>query len=139
MQLLAFWAAAFVTIGLALVLLNIFCAVIHNDLTLRSVGQEAAIAGIASFVEGVSVWLLVVFAPSAARALFIPALIVAIIYKLSHLVDWSRNDVFMFLMFQVVIGVSGASLLLGHFKTAIVIVGVFAGILVIIASIARSL
>jgi hypothetical protein len=112
---------------------------IDNDLTLRSVGQEAAIAGIASLVEGASVWLLVVFAPGAARALFIPALVVAIIYKLSHLEDWSRNDVLMFLMFQVVIGISGASLLFGHFKTAIIIMGLFAGILAIIASISRSL
>jgi hypothetical protein len=138
-QVLVLWAAAFVTLSLALVSLNIFYAVIDNDLTLRSVGQEAAIAGIASLVEGASVWLLVVFAPGAARALFIPALVVAIIYKLSHLEDWSRNDVLMFLMFQVVIGISGASLLFGHFKTAIIIMGLFAGILAIIASISRSL
>jgi hypothetical protein len=76
---------------------------IGNDLTLRSLGQEAAMAGIASLVEGAGVWLVASFVPAAARALFVPALIVALIYKVSHLEDWSRYDVALFLAFQTVI------------------------------------
>ena len=138
-QLCILWALAFITLIVALVLLNIFYSVIGNDLALRSVGQEAAIAGIASLVEGLSVWLVVSFVPTAARALFIPALIVAIIYKLGHLEDWSRYDVLLFLTFQVVLASSGALLFFGHFQAVIIIWGVFGAFLAIFGSIARSL
>ena len=103
LQLLLFWALAFMTLCMALILLNIFYGLIGNDLTLRSLGQEAAMAGIASLVEGAGVWLVASFVPAAARALFVPALIVALIYKVSHLEDWSRYDVALFLAFQTVI------------------------------------
>jgi hypothetical protein len=143
-QLLVFWALAFLTLCAALTLLNVFYSLIGNDFTLRSLGQEAAIAGIASLVEGAGVWLLASFVPTASvpttsRALVVPALVVALIYKLGHLEDWSRYDVALFLVFQIVIVASGASLFLGHFQTAIIIVGIFGGILAVIASIARSL
>jgi hypothetical protein len=138
-QLLILWAAAFVTIGLALVLLNIYYGVIGNDLTLRSIGQESAIAGIASLVEAASVWAVVSFVPTATRALFIPAMIVAIIYKLAHLEDWSRYDILFFLLFQFVISAAGALLFFGHFQAAIIISGAFAILLAIVGGIARSL
>ena len=137
-QLIGFWALAFVTLSLALVLLNVYYGLIGNDLSLRSLGQEAAIASIASLVEGLSVWLVVSFMPTASRALLIPALIVAIIYKLGHLEDWSRYDILLFLMFQIVIGCSGAFLFFGHFQTVIVIIGVFGAFLAILGSIVRS-
>lgn len=137
-QLIGFCALAFVTLSLALVLLNVYYGLIGNDLSLRSVGQEAAIAGIASLVEGLSVWLVVSFMPTASRALLIPALIVAIIYKLGHLEDWSRYDILLFLMFQMVIGCSGAFLFFGHFQTAIVIIAVFGAFLAVLGSIVRS-
>src|ERR1700722_20859925 len=105
-QLLLFWALAFATLAAALVLLNIFYAFIGNDLCLRSIRQEALIAAIAALVEGGSVWLVLTFARSAARALFIPALIVAVIYKCGHLEDWSRNDTILFLVFQIIIASS---------------------------------
>jgi hypothetical protein len=139
LQLLLFWGLAFVTLCMALTLLNIFYGLIGNDLTLRSLGQEAAIAGIASLVEGAGVWLVASFVPTAARALFVPALIVAFIYKVSHLVDWSRYDVALFLAFQTVIVCLGLSLFFGHFQVAIIIMAVFGGILALIASIAKSL
>ena len=139
LQLLLFWGLAFVTLCMALALLNIFYGVIGNDLTLRSIGQEAVIAGVASLVEGAGVWVVAAFAPAAARALLIPALIVALIYKLGHLEDWNRYDVSLFLTFQIVIVLSGLLLFFGHFQTAIIIWAVFAGILALIASIARSL
>lgn len=139
LQFLLFWALAFATLCMALGLLNIFYGLIGNDLTLRSLGQEAVIAGIASLVEGGGVWLVASFAPTAARALFVPALVVALIYKLGHLEDWSRYDVALFLAFQIVVVCSALSLFFGHVQTAVTILAIFGGILAIIASIARSL
>jgi len=136
-QLLALWALAFLTLSTALVLLNIFDGLIGNDLTLDSVGKEAVIAGFASFVEGGSVWLVVTFAPGAGRALIATAIIVAMIYKLAHLTDWSRYDVFMLLMFQAVIAGFGGALLMGQFQTAFVILLVFGFALALIAFFAR--
>ena len=102
-------------------------------------GQEAVIAGIASLVEGGSAWLVVKFVPAAARALIVPAIIVAIIYKLAHLTDWSRYDVFMLLLFQAVIVAVGGSLLVGQFQAAFVILLVFAFALALVAFFARGL
>ena len=131
------WALAFVTLCAALVLLNIFGGIIGNDLILNSLGKELVMATIASLIEGGSLWLVITFVPTAARALVVPALIVALIYKIGHLEDWSRYDILLFLMFQIVIGCSGAFCYFGHFQTAIIIVGVFAGF-VAVQSAARS-
>src|SRR2546430_61793 len=103
-RLLGFWALAFIMLCAALLLLNIFYTLIGNDLTLRGVGQEAILAGVASLIEGVSVFLIVSFLPAGVRALFIPMLIVAILYKVSHLEDWSRYDILLLLLFQIVLG-----------------------------------
>lgn len=138
LQLLEFWALAFVTLGVAVVLLNIFYGLIGNDLTLHSIGKEAAIAATASLVEGASVWLVLAFIPAAGRALIVPALIVGLIYKLSHLEDWSRYDVLLLLGFQMAIGGFAVSLLIGHFATAFTILFVFAAALVIYGSFAKS-
>ena len=138
-QLAAYWAVAFLTLGLAVVLLNIFFGIIGNDLELRSVGAEVVIACVASLVEAASVWLVVSFIPMAARALVVPVIIVALIYKLAHLEDWSRYDVFMLLIFQAVIGCFGVSLAFGHFQTAIIILAGFWIVLFVIASFAKSL
>ena len=77
--------------------------------------------------------------PAASRALIIPVIIVALIYKIGHLEDWSKFDVFMLLAFQVAISFFAASLLGGHFQTAIVILVVFAGILAVIAGFMKNL
>jgi hypothetical protein len=137
-HLLGFWAVAFVTLGAALVLLNIFYDLIGFDLGLHNLGKECVIAAMASVVEGASVWTILTFVPMAGRALIVPALIVGIIYKISHLEDWSRYEIMALLLFQFTIGCFCASLLLGHFQTAIIILAVFLGILAIIAAIARS-
>lgn len=79
------------------------------------------------------------FIPAAGRTLIIPAIIVALIYKITHLEDWGRYDVFMLLVFQVVIGCLGASLIFGLFQTAGVILFGFVAVLAVIASIAKSL
>ena len=124
------WALAFVTLGLALLLLAVFFALIENDISLHRLGKEAAIAAVAALVEGASVWVVVTFVPPAyvviaGRALFIPALVVAVIYKLAHLEDWSHYEIFALLLFQLVIAAFGACLLFGHFSAAFTILVVF--------------
>ena len=61
----------------------------------------------------------------AARALFIPALVVGIIYKVTHLEDWSHYEIIALLLFQLVIAAFGACLLFGHFSAAFIILFVF--------------
>ncbi|MGD0088265.1 MAG: hypothetical protein ABSC24_14205, partial [Verrucomicrobiota bacterium] len=121
-----FWALAFLTLGIALLLLNIFFALIEEDLTLQSPGREALIAAVASLIEGASVWVVVTFIPLGARGLIIPALMVGLIYKVTHLEDWSRYEIISLLLFQLVIAAVGASLLSGHFAAAIGILFIFA-------------
>jgi len=137
-HLLGFWAVAFVTLGVALVLLNIFYDLIGFDLSLQSFGKECFIAAMASLVEGASVWTILTFVPMAGRALIIPVLIVAILYKICHLEDWGRYEIIMLLMFQFVIGCFAASLLMGHFQIAIVILAVFIGVLAFVVALAKS-
>jgi hypothetical protein len=123
-------ALAFVSLCAALVLLDVFFALIENDIILQSAGKEAAIAAVAALIEGVSVWVVATFVPPAyvafaGRALFIPALVVGVIYKVTHLEDWSHYEIFAFLFFQLVIAAFGACLLFGHFATAFTILCVF--------------
>ncbi|HEX7469514.1 MAG TPA: hypothetical protein VF437_02090 [Verrucomicrobiae bacterium] len=130
LHLLGLWALAFVTLGLALLLLAVFFALIENDITLHSLGKEAAIAVVAALIEGASVWVVVTFVPPAfvaiaGRALFIPALVVAVIYKVTHLEDWSHYEIIALLLFQLVIAAFGACLLFGHFSAAFTILIVF--------------
>lgn len=139
MQLSIFWVLAFLSLGTALVLLNLFYNLIGDGLELLSIGKEAVIAVIASLVEASSLWLVVAFVPTATRAMIFPALIVAVIYKVAHLEDWGRFEVLLLLVFQVVIGCLGVSLFFGQFQTAIFILVVFAAVLAVIAGISRSL
>jgi hypothetical protein len=143
-QLLLFWAVAFVTLCTAVVLMNIFNGLIENDLELHTLGKEAAIAGVASLIEEVSVWLFVYFIPAAQRAaalraFFIPAIIVGLIYKVAHLENWRSGNVLLLLVFQAVICCSGANLFLGHFGLALIVLALFGIILAIIAGFARNL
>ena len=129
LHILVLWALAFVSLCAALALLSIFFALIEDDLTLHSLGKESAIAAAASLIEGASVWVVVTFlpldGPFLSARLFIPALIVGIIYKVTHLVDWSRYEIFLLLLFQLVISTFGACLLSGHFAAAFGILFVF--------------
>ena len=130
LHILIFWALAFVTLGLALLLLNIFFALIENDLTLHGLGQEAAIAAVAALIEGAGVWVVATFLPLGgpfiSSRLFIPALIVGFIYKVTHLEDWSHYEIISLLLFQLVISAFGACLFSGHFSAAFGILIVFA-------------
>ena len=137
--LAAYWAVAFLSIGVAVVLLNIYFGFIGNDLELRSAGKEAAIAGVASLIEAGSLWLIVSFAPGALRAMIFPVIIVALIYRFAHVEDWSRYDAFMLLAFQAVIVFVGLSLMYGHFEAALFLWIGFVFFLVVIAGISRSL
>jgi len=104
LQLIVFWALAFATLSAALVLLNVVYTLLGSDVVFRSLRQEAAIAGVASLIEAGSAWVIISFVPAAVRAMFIPALIVAIIYKFTHLEDWSRYHLLLLLLFQIVLG-----------------------------------
>ena len=96
------------------------------------------VAGIASFIEAASLWLVLTFIPAGARAMIIPVLMVVLLYKVAHLEDWGRFEVFLLLIFQAFIGCLGMSLFSGHFETAAIILIGFAAILTIVALFAKS-
>jgi len=137
--LLGFWAFAFVSLCLALLLLNIYSDLIGYDFMLHGIGKEAALAGICSLIEAASVWVVVTYFPGAARALIVPAMLIFVIYMLTHLEDWNRFDPGLVLMFQFVIAGIAVTLFGGHFGAALIIVVVFAGALAVIGSIAKGL
>ena len=139
LHILIFWALAFVTLGLALLLLNIFFALIENDLTWHSLGREAVIAAVAALIEGAGVWVVVTFIPLGGRALFGPALIVGLIYKVTHLEDWSHYEIFLLLLFQLIISAFGVCLFFGHFSAAFGLLTVFAICLAVTVAFMRGL
>jgi hypothetical protein len=139
LQLFVFWASAFATLCISVVLLKIYSDFIDSDMTLNGMRAELVTAGAASLVEAGSVWTVLAFIPSAVRALILPVLIVGLIYKLTHVETWSRYDVLLLLGFQAVIAGSAAALVLGHFLTAFALVGGLAVCLVIMAAVVRSL
>jgi hypothetical protein len=138
-QLSVFWALAFLSLGAALFLLNLFYDLIGDGLELLSLGKEAVIAGVASLVEAASLWLVANFVPAAARAMIIPVLIVALLYKVAHLEDWGRFEVFLLLIFQAFIVCLGTSLVSNHFQVALIILVGFAAILAVITAFAKNL
>jgi hypothetical protein len=138
-QILEFWALAFVSLCVTLVLLNIFWDLIEQDLCLQSLGKESVIAGIASLVEAIGLWLLLPLGLMGMRAMIVPGLIVGLIYKISHLEDWSRYEIICLLLFQLIISLIGAGLFMGHFAMAITTAAVFAGVLAIIIGFVRGL
>jgi hypothetical protein len=136
-QLIIYWALAFLTLSAAIVLLAFLCASVENDLELLSFRKEAIIAGIASLVEAAGVWSIVWlihpdFRVFGLRAMIVPLLIVAVIYKITHLENWSRYELFLLLLFQAAIGCVIASLMLGHIGTAMILLACFAAILVLV-------
>ncbi|HEY1660820.1 MAG TPA: hypothetical protein VGI03_00230 [Verrucomicrobiae bacterium] len=143
-ELAAFWAIAFLTLSAAVVLLNIFCNVIENDMELLSVGKEAIISGLASLIEALGAWLIVLFIPASLRpmglrAMIVPLIIVGLIYRVAHLESWSIFEVGLLLAFQLAAGCLVATLISGHFLAAIMVVAVFGVMLAILASFAKNL
>jgi hypothetical protein len=138
LHILEFWALAFVSLSITLVLLNVFWDLIGQDFCLKTLGKEAIIAGIASFVEAISLWLLLPLGPMGMRGMIIPALIVGLIYKVAHFEDWNRIEIICLLMFQLMISLMGAYLLTAHFAMAITTAIIFAVALAIIVGLIRS-
>ena len=143
-ELVAFWAFAFLTLGMAVVLLSIFGGVIESDMELLGIGKDGVFAGLASLFEAATVWVLFLFISAAyrglaLRAMIIPLIIVGLIYKIAHLESWSVFEAGLLLAFQVAIGCLLASLISGHFQAAIMVVVVFGIILAVIAAFAKSL
>jgi hypothetical protein len=139
LHILEFWALAFVSLCVTLVLLNIFWDLIEQDLCLKTLGTEAAIAGVASLVEAIGLWLIIKFVPTAALAMILPGLVVGVIYKVAHFEDWNRYEITCLLFFQLVISLIGAALLTAHFATAFSVAIVFAIALAIVAVFVKSL
>ena len=138
-MLLVFWAAAFLTLAFSLAALSIYFGYIGNDLELRSLGAEVAIAAVASLVEAGSVWLVATYVPTAGRALFIPAVIVVVTYKVCHVEDWNWGEAVMLLVFQSIVGLSVGAVLAGHYQVALIVLVVFGLFLALLANIIRGL
>jgi hypothetical protein len=138
-HIFAFWALAFVSLSVTLVLLNIFWDLIEQDLCLKTLGKEAIIAGVASFIEAISLWLLLPLGSRGMQAMILPGLLVGILYKIAHFEDWTRYEIICLLMFQLIVTTIGAGLLTAHFAMAIMVAIIFAVILAVIASFVRGL
>src|SRR5262245_11429117 len=134
-----FWGLALLTLSVALVLLTVFYRLIDSDLGLHSLRKEAAIALVASFVQGAGFWFTTSLIPGGFRRQIIPGMIVAVIYILTHLEDWSGYEMGGIFLFQMVIWNIGFFMLAGEFKIAAIILTAFAVGLAMIGSIAKSL
>ena len=107
-QFFQYWALAFVTLCVALVLLNLFYRFIDTDLDLHSFRKETAIAAIASAVQGAGFWFSAsLFHGDPFRRLVIPGAIVAIIYWLAHLEDWNGYEIGGIAYFQAALLATG--------------------------------
>ena len=129
-QFFGYWALAFVSVGMALVLLSLFYRFLECDLNLHGFWKEAVIAAVASAVQGAGFWF--------SASLFHGDML-AIIYWLAHLEDWSGYEIGGIAYSQAAILVAGLILVTGQFKFGIIMLALFAGGLAIIASIAKSL
>jgi hypothetical protein len=126
-------------LGLAILLLNIFWNLIEQDLDLKDLSREAIIAGGASMIEAIGLTLLIPLGARGLQAMLIPFLIVGLIYKISHLEDWSHYEIICLLLFQLIIVAIGASLFLGNFTATFGILITFAIVLAIIVAFVRGL
>jgi hypothetical protein len=107
-------------------------------------GKESVIAGVASLVEAIGLWLIITYAHGTPAIIIIcllimPGLIVGLIYKIGHLEDWSHYEIICLLFFQLIVSLIGAGLLTGHFAMAITTAVIFVGVLAIIAGFMRGL
>lgn len=139
-QFFIYWALAFVTLCVALALLSVFYRLIDFDLHLHGLRKEAVIAVIASAVQAAGFWFSAsLFHGNLPRRLVIPGIIVAIIYKLGHLTEWSGYEIGGIMVFQGMILFTGVCLFAGMFKLVVIVLVVFVICLALIANIARSL
>ena len=121
-------------------LLNFFCSLIDSDLDMDSVGKEAAVAGVASAVQGADFWLSAsLFQGQPFRRLVIPGLIVTNVYWLAHRPEWRSYEVGGIAYFQMALLATGLCLVRGGIQLAVMFLGLFIVGLFIIAGIAKSL
>jgi len=139
LHFLIFWALAFMSLGLAILLLNIFWNLIEQDLDLKDLSREAITAVGASMIEAIGLILLIPLGARGLQAMLIPFLIVGLIYKISHLEDWSHYEIICLVLFQLIIVAIGASLCLGNFAAAFGIFIVFAVALAVVAAFVKGL
>lgn len=105
LHILLFWALAFVSLCITLVLLDIFWDLTEQDLCLQTLGKEAVVAAIASLIEAVGLWLIIEYAHEVPPniivcLLIVPGFIVGLIYKFSHIEDWSHYEIIGLLFFN---------------------------------------
>jgi hypothetical protein len=144
LHIFEFWALAFVSLCVTLVLLNIFWDLIEQDLYLKTLGKEAVIAGFASLIEAIGLWLIIKYAHGAPSnivicLLIVPGFMVGLIYKFSHFEDWTRYEIICLLLFQLVVTTIGAGLLTAHFAMAITVAIVFAVALAVVVAFVKGL
>ena len=139
LQILEFWGLGLVALIVALVALGFFWSVIEQDLYFKSWRTELVVAAVASLIEAIGLWLLLPLGALGLRAMIVPGLAVGIIYKLSHLEDWSRYEIMALLVFELVISLVGAALLTGHFSMALSVAAVFAVALAVVAAFVKGL
>jgi len=139
-QFLEFWGLSFVTLSVALLLLNLYICFVDSGLDLHSFWKEAMIAGVASAVQGAG-WRFSasLFHGNPFRRLVIPGVIVGIIYWIAYLEDWSGNEIGGIVFFQVGILTIGGCAFGGDFKMAAILLVVFGIALAFHASITKSL
>jgi hypothetical protein len=135
--LLGLWAIAFITLALALLAMNAYSDYIGYDFALKSVGKEGVLAAVCSAIQAGSVWTVVTYFPGAGRALFIPVLLIVLLYVATHLEDWNKIDAVIVLVFQGVIAATFTFLFKGEFGSAIGLVAIVAGALAILANITK--
>ena len=139
-QFFEFWGISFVTLSVALLLLNLYFRFIDSGMDLHSFWKEAAIAGVASAVQGAGWWFSAsLFHGDPFRRLVIPGVIVGIIYWVTHLEDWNGYEIGGIVFFQMGILTIGGCALGGDFKLAAIFSVVFAIALAFHASITKSL
>ena len=136
-----YWALAFASLLGAVLLLGAFASLVESDAELKTWGKELLLAALASLIEAVTLWLVVVCLPASTRALglrilILPALIVLILYKLCHL-TWNRYESVLLLLFQVGLGCALASLVTGHLLAAAAVLLVLGVAVAAIVSLGR--
>jgi len=141
-EFIKYWSLAFVTLCTALVALDLFYRFVDSDLALHGWRKEAVIACVASLVQGAGFWFsasLFQDSPFFRPVLVVPMLALALIYWLTHLEDWSGYEIGGIGYFQAALLATGVCLLAGEVQLAVMVVGLFAAGLALIAGIARSL
>ena len=138
-QFFEYWAVAFLTLCTALLLGSIFFARMDMDLGLHGLWREVRIAVVASLVQGTGLWFSSSLVPGGFRKQVIPTMIVAFVYWLTHLGEWSGYEIVVILFFQALVWFTGAAVLAGQFKIAAIILIAAAAGLAFIAAVAKSL